>query len=305
MIISAVTIIGAAHRDQTIRVTGAAHMNRTNPAIGFSRAGGVAANIARHITTDRDGKNKKLQFIGATARDQGDELASQFRAIGVKSHFVTVDGPTPSYTAILDNAGDLIIGAACMDLYDAVTPADIIPHLPRTGTVVTDANFPANVLAAIAAEIPMALSLFAAGTSVEKVDRLRPILPRLDGLVLNRAEAQQITGMDEPSQMARILIAQMRPRAFVLVSDGGDDAVLAQDDHLVICSPPSLETADNPAGNPNVNGAGDAMAARLFMRYAEGASKQRQDEDGLRALLSDALAAGANYAAGKTNQRTG
>ena len=99
-----------------------------------------------------------------------------------------------------------------------------------------------------------------------KVDRLAAILSRLDGLVLNRAEATAYHRSDrskagpDVSMLASTLAGWIRHGGHVLVSDGGDSAALATGDQLATAMPPAIQMV-------NANGAGDAMAAALF-RYA-------------------------------------
>ena len=301
MISPIITVIGAAHVDQTIYLEGPVRLGRTNPASHSSIAGGVAANIARHMASGAISLGRSgalIQFLGVTNSEQGGSLQRDLQTVGIKARFVALAGPAPSYTAILDPDGELVIGAACMDLYDAVTADDILPFIPKTGCVVMDANFPKVVLGAAADALPVAMSLFAAGTSVEKVRRLLPIMDRLDGLVLNRAEAAQLVADGSTAEMAQRLAVLMRPRGFVLVSDGADVAALAQDGIVVERAPQPLETT-GPL--KSVNGAGDAMAARLFALYLQGASRHRPSSDMLNDLLQDALAAGAAFAAGESN----
>lgn len=291
---SVFTIIGAAHDDQTIQLSGATHLHRTNPAIQHVTAGGVAANIARHLAAGMAGHGHRPHFIGVAGQRQRDMLLGEFAAQGIKAVFIAKDGPTPSYTAVLDSDGELVVGAACMALYDDVRPVDINAHLPQTGTVIIDANFPADVIAAIADNLALPISLFAAGTSVEKIDRLTPIIQRLDGLVLNRAEAAVLCAeADAPldisvKDMALNLVAKVRRGGFVLVSDGGDAAALAIGNDVVSIIPPVI----NPL---NVNGAGDVMAAALF-GYA-GRNKAIAKAD-MQQALEQAVQAGADYAAG-------
>ena len=128
--------------------------------------------------------------------------------------------------------------------------------------------------------------MFAAATSVAKVGRLAGCLARLDALVLNRSEAAILAGEAPVADMARALAADLRPGGVVLVSDGGDQAALAKGGDCVTASPPPLELV-------RANGAGDAMAATLFWGLTATPAA------GLAAHLDAALAAGADFAAGR------
>ena len=289
------TLLGAAHIDQVIRLE-TAHLNRTNSGRSETSPGGVAANIARHIATEAADQPLKMQFIGAVTKDQEKQVSGHFSSLGIKPRLAVIDGtpppPPPQYTAIIDADGELVIGAACMDLYDAVGIDHLKSYLPKTGSLVMDANFPADVLAVIAASLPIPLSLFATGTSIEKVSRLAPILPRLDGVVLNRGEAGRLTKAAPVEIMARSLTEKMRPGALALVSDGGAAAALSKNGQTLTMTPEPIDAQQSQA---NVNVAGDVMAAALFRRYIT-APQDWNSEDRLKILLQEALDAGRTYA---------
>ena len=292
------TVIGASHNDHYIQLQGPARMHRTNMATSEVGPGGVAANIARHlayaIAQDRSTRGQRPHFIGVCGHAQHHEAMAAFARWQIRPHLIAMAGETPSYTAIIDADGDLVIGAANMALYDQVSIDDVCAHLPRAGVVVLDANFPEPVLQAIAATLPVAVSLFAAGTSVDKVARLSPLLARLDGIVLNRAEAEVLVGAAALSEMAQSIASRIRSRGFVLISDADQDAVLAMGDIVVSATPP-------PIVPKNVNGAGDAMAARLFHLFGSGEISRPMTEGGLTHAVATAVAAGAEYAAGETS----
>ena len=224
-------------------------------------------------------------------------MASSLRDASIDVAFARLDGSHPSYNAILDRNGELIIGVADMALYDTVTPTDIIPLLPKNPqAVIVDANFPAETLAAIAARLSDDCCLYAAGTSVQKVHRLVPLMDRLDALVLNRAEACELAGkMGAVDKLGTILSASLRPAAPVLVSDGAEPAALAARGEVVSSAPPKITLA-------NENGAGDAMAAAFFCICLDRAMGQPNiaatSAEILEDMLAGALAVGANFAAG-------
>ena len=267
---------------------------RTNPATSSALPGGVAANIARCIRQHRP--DMKITFIGAAATGD-DDAASSLRDAGIDVAFCRLDGSHPSYNAILDHNGELIIGVADMALYDTVAPTDIIPLLPKhPQAVIVDANFPAETLATIAACLSDDCRLYATGTSVQKVHRLVPLMDRLDALVLNRAEACELAGkMGAVDKLATILSASLRPDAPVLVSDGAEPAALAGRGEVVSSAPPKITLA-------NENGAGDAMAAAFFCLCLDRAmgppNTALTSAEILEDMLAGALAAGANFAAG-------
>ena len=285
-------VIGGCHMDTTSRIIGSlVRHGRTNRAKSSILPGGVAANIARAVRCHR--ANLKIIFIGAAATGSSD-VEPTLRDIDIDVTFAQLDGSPPSYNAILDQDGELIIGVADMALYDAVTPTDIIPLLPEhPQAVIIDANFPEETLVAISAGLPDDCRFYAAGTSAQKVHRLAPMMDRLDALVLNRAEACELAGKTGTVvELATILSASLRPHAPVLVSNGAGPAALAAGGEVISSAPPKITLA-------NANGAGDAMAAAFFLAcldrpevsdYTPAGSRELED------LLKLALVAGAVHA---------
>ena len=275
-------ICGGCHLDRHLYLQGEAVPGRTNPASQRIGIGGVAANIARHLAA----RGGQAHFTGVQPADEISALGTRLRAAGVDPNLIPLEGEVPGYTAIVAADGELVVGAASMALYDEVTPDMVLEGIIGDGPLVIDANFPESVLQAICQAQPQTRPVFAAATSVAKVGRLAGCLARLDALVLNRSEAAVLAGEAPVAGMACALAARLRPGGAVLVSDGGNQAALARGDDCVTASPPPLDLV-------RANGAGDAMAAALFWGLAV------TPDAGLAAHLEAALAAGADFAAGR------
>lgn len=290
-------VVGALHIDTIIQLQNESRFGRTNAAKKKSVIGGVASNIARSLRWSD--ANLHIAFVGAMAEDD-DRAEKWLELSGIDSEFLRMDGAPPTYTAILDQHGELLIGAADMGLYERVLADDLLLMLPeQPRTVVIDANFSAEVLLAVSQSLPDRTKLFAAGTSIEKVSRLSPLMTRLDALSLNRAEAGKLTGADDgvAALAAGLSEKLQRPGARILVSDGADLAALASGSEVVVRYPPEVELT-------NANGAGDAMAATFFqacldMPEAEVATPL--GKLGLAEMLDLALAAGSAHAAARGN----
>ena len=292
-----VCVIGGCHIDRHLYFDSAPVTGRTNPARIVEAPGGVAANIARHLAA----AGHRVGFAGVHPDGESASLCSQLRNVGIGVRLIPLKGEAPSYTALIGPDGELLIGAAALSIYDAVTP-DVLPAMLASlpgGTalpapMIIDANFPKYVLRALVDALTPDQALYAAATSPRKVDRLADILPRLDGLVLNRAEATQLaTGLavakpdPDVSSLASMLAGRIRHGGHVLVSDGGDAAALATGEQLVTAIPPAIQMV-------NANGAGDAMAAALFSAML--ASRPAGcDANDAGTLLETALAAGARH----------
>ena len=279
------TVCGGCHIDRQLRLTAAPQTGRTNPAEARERLGGVATNMACQLA----GWGAPVRFVGVQPPRSLAGMEARLAAAGITPFLAPCDGEPPGYTAILTPDGELLMGAAAMALYEAVTLPMIRPGLEAMeGPLILDANFPADTISAIAGEIGAAQRMFAAGTSMAKVSRLADALPLLDALVVNRGEAAALLGAEMTvDEMAASLAVGLRDGGVVLVSDGGDMAALADTgfDTVVTARPPQISLV-------NANGAGDVMAARLFCDL------ESQPDMALSDRLRAALAAGADYAAG-------
>ena len=299
-------VVGGCHIDQHLYFDTAPVAGRTNPARIVEAIGGVAANIAHHLAAAR----YAVDFVGVQPQHDPLMLASRLQAAGITAHLAPLAGEAPRYTALIGPDGELMIGAAALSIYDAASEDVVRSRLAASlaasldagldarqpaDAVVIDANFPAPVLDMLVSALPPEMPLCAAATSLAKVDRLAVMLPRLSVVVLNRAEASRLAGIqvDEVAVLASTLATSMARRGsgnmlqdgLVLVSDGGNMAALATGDMVVTALPPCVRVI-------SANGAGDAMAAGLFSAVLQAGPSPDLDD-----MLRVALAAGAEFAA--------
>ena len=295
-------VVGGCHIDQHLYFDTAPVAGRTNPARIVEAIGGVAANIAHHLAAAR----YAVDFVGVQPQHDPLMLASRLQAAGITAHLAPLAGEAPRYTALIGPDGELMIGAAALSIYDAASEDVVRSRLAASlaasldarqpaDAVVIDANFPAPVLDMLVSALPPEMPLCAAATSLAKVDRLAVMLPRLSAIVLNRAEASRLAGIqvDDVALLASTLAASVARRGssnmlqdgLVLVSDGGNMAALATGDVVVTALPPCVRVI-------SANGAGDAMAAGLFSAVLQAGPSPDLDD-----MLRVALAAGAEFAA--------
>ncbi|WP_166415578.1 PfkB family carbohydrate kinase [Cochlodiniinecator piscidefendens] len=256
--------------------------------------GGVAMNIAMTLTRF----HLTPTLLTAIGRDeQGDELMEQARRMGMDLRFTyrSEDLPTDIYMAI-EGANGLI--AAIADAHSLEAAGDKILRpledgslgsvtSPYDGLVALDGNLTIELLREIS-QSPLfsKADLRVAPASPGKAERLLPLLshPRAT-LYVNLEEAGYLCKEDfiTAADGARGLVARGAYR--VLVTDGGKDAAMAQNDTLITRKPPEVMVT-------RVTGAGDTfMAAHI--------AAEHRGETGETALKT-ALTAAANYVSGET-----
>ncbi len=190
---------------------------------------------------------------------------------------------TPSYTALIDRDGELIVGFADMALYDLAFPkqirrAKVREVIAAADAVLCDANLPASALERLVA-LAIGRPVYAIAISPAKAVRLMPVL------------GCARPALHEPARGRRAGRRQRKRRGARLSSTGcgcsglksgvvtaGEGPVLGFDDAgaFSILPPPPRKVAD-------VTGAGDALAGATVAALLRGLP--------LRAALREGVAA--------------
>src|SRR5690606_4481864 len=109
----------------------------------------------------------------------GETVARAIREAGIADlSAVFLDRSTPSYTAILDAGGELVVGFADMALYDLAFPKQVrrsgLRHAAKDAdALLVDANLPESALERLAG-LACPKPIFAVAISPAKVVRLGP-----------------------------------------------------------------------------------------------------------------------------------
>jgi pseudouridine kinase len=220
--------------------------------------------------------------------DAGQQLRSGLAARGVGVQAVTIvpGEPTAQYVAVLDPAGDLVLGAAAMDVLDGITPADLDAAWPSRGEwLFLDCNLTAGVLAAalararqdgtpVAVDVvsgPKAPRLAAApapGAGLAGVTVLFCTLDEGRALVSALAAASPDAGADAgPELPGAVLVAAVlvaAGAAAVVVTLGASGVIIAD------AAAGPRRVAAVPADVADVTGAGDALVATTLARLVAG-----------------------------------
>jgi len=300
-----VLCVGGAVVDLLLRLQAPPVTGSSNPADGVSAAGGVARNVAENLTR----LGVSVALVARVGRDgSGDQLVASLRGLGIDTTAVagTAGLGTAHYVAVLDPAGELVIGVADMAVLEQLTVEEVRAVWPPSrdprdrGTppwVFLDCNPSAAVVAATvelarATGVPLAVD----AVSTAKVRRLPS---RLDGVTVwfgNRDEAVAYLTPTVGSSGtasggdAELLEGLRRAGAASVVLTRGRSTVLVAD--RAGCR----EVAVPAAEVIDVTGAGDALVAATLAALTAG----RTLDD----AVSDGVAAAALTVASSVSVRT-
>jgi pseudouridine kinase len=263
-----ILVLGGAHIDRRGRIFGDTAPGSSNPGAWFEEPGGGGFNAARNLA--RLGFD--VRMISPRGGDAtGEMVAEAARQAGIDDRpFVFLDRKTPSYTAILENDGNLVIALADMELYRLFGPRRLAIRSVRDAfeeadLIVCDANLPAETLAGIAARATQTgKPLAAIAISPAKVVRLAGCLSGIDYLFLNEAEAGALT--EGRQEHALEWVARLRSLGLKggVITRGQRELVAFSGDETVALQPPSVDDI------ADVTGAGDSLAAGVLSGLLSG-----------------------------------
>ncbi|QPC93441.1 carbohydrate kinase family protein [Mesorhizobium sp. INR15] len=259
--------IGGAHIDRRGQVSGPYVPAASNPGTMREDVGGGVFNALRTIA--RRGVSASLLSVrgGDAAADTVSRAITEARITDLSVVFL--DRTTPSYTALIDRDGELIVGFADMALYDLAFPKQMRRSKVReavhsAGAVLCDANLPASALERLAT-LAKCKPIFAIAISPAKVVRLIPILGELVLVFMNRREAMVLAGVNEKATEREIVDGLRCSGLKSGVVTAGDGPLLGFDEAgaFTILPPAPRRVAD-------VTGAGDALAGATVAALLRG-----------------------------------
>jgi pseudouridine kinase len=263
-----ILVLGGAHIDRRGRISGTTAPGASNPGAWKEEAGGGGFNAARSLAR----LGHEVTLISPRGGDaEGEAVAEAAIAAGVIDQpFTFLDRRTPTYTAILERDGNLVIALADMDLYRMFSPRRLAVRAVRDAIdaadrLLTDANLPEETLAQLSR---MACEggkpLAGIGISPAKVVRYKALLDNFDFLFMNEAEARALTGEDPADFRQWPEIFRRAGLRGGAITRGRQEVIAWRGAQSACLLPPELTAIGD------VTGAGDGFAAGFLHAIAEG-----------------------------------
>jgi pseudouridine kinase len=261
--------IGGANMDRKIQVADMLEFGTSNPARSTVSCGGVARNIAENL--GRLGlKTSLLSYIGADA--EGEQLALHTKKYVDMGPTKVIDHKsTGTYTAVLDQEGEMVIAFADMAIYDFVDPLFLDknwPHLNTAEMVLLDMNFPQQIIHEIidrckSEQLPLTI----ATVSASKVAKLPEVLHGVTWLIANQKEAEALSKINIRSEGDFFRAAE------VILNKGAEKVVISRGNQGLI-----YFTKNGEAGAlfppetivTDVTGAGDSLISGILFGHFKG-----------------------------------
>ncbi|NHZ36875.1 carbohydrate kinase [Massilia rubra] len=257
-----IVCLGAANLDRKLRSIATLKMGTSNPARQDESFGGVARNIAENLAR----LSAPVALITAIGDDSsGKALLAHAEAAGIDTratlHLTGVCSGT--YTAVLDDHGEMLLALADMALYDAITPAFLDTRQPQRAVgalIVADLNLPRETLRALLDDAARgSVPLVLVAVSQPKMAHLPDDLRGLRLLILNQGELETRIGarlVTDADFLAACRTIQAQGAQDVIVTRGATGVVYTTAGGIAQLDAPPAQIVD-------VTGAGDAFAAAV------------------------------------------
>ena len=250
--------IGGAHIDRRGIMLAPYIRGASIPGLMAEEVGGGMFNALR-VAAQFHVETALVSVRGGDAA--GEAVAAEAQRRNIRDLSATfLDRTTASYTALLDAGGDVVAALADMDIYESALPRIIARKALRdefahADGVLMDANMPQTAIVRLAT-LCTGKPLYALAISPAKAVRLKPILPQLACLFLNRREALALCGLEPDaahagSDLAALLSAQGLKAC--VMTNGAEHVCLMLDGKISRATPPKADKV------VDVTGAGDAL----------------------------------------------
>jgi pseudouridine kinase len=257
-----VTCIGAANLDRKLRSLAGIALHTSNPASQSESFGGVARNIAENLAR----LGTPVALLTATGKDSsGAALLAHAQSLGIDTGgtLQVEDLASGTYTAVLDQDGEMVVALADMALYDRLDAAFVESRQARiadSALVVADLNLPLDAVDAVVAQARrLEAPLVLVAVSEPKMARLPRDLSGVRLLIMNRGELAARVGRELGSETELdAAVAEVRAQGArdLIVTRGAEGVIYTSGSDIVRLYAHGAEVVD-------VTGAGDAFAAAV------------------------------------------
>ena len=273
-----VVVVGGTNMDVVARTSAPLVTATSNPGHTRISPGGVGRNIAACLGL----LGAPVRLVSAVGEDAFGEVALRVTAecgADVSAVRRVPGAATGTYTAVLDDSGELVAAVSDMAVVDALVLETV--HLSDAALVVVDGNLAHEqaslvVAAAAAAGVRVAFE----PVSVAKAARLADLVHDLFLVTPNTDELASITG--RPADEWRASVGDLHDRGVehVWVRHGADGSWMCTVDGEPVHLPAE------PATVVDVTGAGDAMLAAWVAAWLDGADPVEAARAGHRAAAA-------------------
>lgn len=264
-----VLCVGGANVDRKIQALGKLELGTSNPAKSGQSCGGVARNIAENLGR-LGSKTALLTVVGEDK--EGEWLLDYTKAyVDISPSQPLSKATTGTYTAVLDNHGEMAVALADMFIYDLIDE-DFIEkkwaYFASSEMIVLDTNFSAPVLKRIIErchieQIPLCIT----PVSSPKVKKLPQNLNGVTWLIANRDEAEALSNVKINDEIDLYKAAKIIMEKGVqnLVITLGEKGLIyyTQSGNFGEVSPPNIKIED-------VTGAGDSLVSGIIFAHLNG-----------------------------------
>ncbi|PKH37226.1 pseudouridine kinase [Nocardioides alpinus] len=272
-----VVVVGGTNMDVVARTSAPLVGATSNPGHTRISPGGVGRNIAACLGL----LGAPVRLVSAVGDDAfGDAALRVTAACGVDIGAVRrVPGATGTYTAILDDRGEMVAAVSDMEVIDRLELDTL--HLDDAALVVVDGNLAhAQAAQAVAAAAHAAAPVAFEPVSVAKAARLADLVRDLFLVTPNTDELAALTGRPTADWPAGVADLHDRGIEHVWLRSGAEGSWM--------CSrgldPVHLPSV--PATVVDVTGAGDAMLAAWIAAWLRGADPVAAAREGHRAAAA-------------------
>lgn len=255
--------VGGANVDRKFHLEGAEQLGTSNPASVTYSVGGVARNIAENLGR----LQHEVQLVTTFGQDHDMELIKSESSSFMKFDYVETlhHETTGSYSAVLNDAGELVIAMANMAIYDKLLPTLFKRHevaFTKAKLIVVDLNCPKETVSyfktlAQVNNTPLCI----VPVSSPKMKRMPEELLGVTYFICNQDEAEAYLSMkietDEHLEVACEKLRQLGAE-YVIITRGSKGVMAASSSGIkAYAAHPITEIVD-------VTGAGDAFVSAFL-----------------------------------------